>query len=272
MSEGWRCSVENQDWIDVAFVADPHLRNLADRLAHRFSGTSLNATEGHIQTQRLIVLTTGIGIVHIKANLARVDARETLVIGVGVSGEVLEWALEGAQYTTIPSAPDTLLWRAAQDAVDGVRPWSDPQSRPRLFLSHGVADEGILFPAVEALRALYGLSIFLCADSITPGSKWQSEIQENLQACDLFVLVNSDSVQRSTYCAFEVGYASALGTPMRVMSLDETAVPAYLSDIQAPSVPRLLERHPWLNRREAIFECLLSVISSAQPVASQPKP
>ena len=64
----------------------------------------------------------------------------------------------------------------------------------------------------------------------------------------------------STYCAFEVGVATALEKPIRVIALEEDSTPAYLAHLQGMSVQRLLMRKPWLMPDEALLDAILNVV------------
>jgi len=256
------CTAAQDDVNALAFVADPHLRNLADRLAHRFGGVSLHASTGTVRAHRLVVLTAGLGVDYIRAARTRVETNDSLVIGVGIPEGLVNWALPESNYVNVPSEPATALWPTVVAAVEGVSSTLTSQTRPSIFLSHSVADENLIFPPISTLRDHYGLTIFVCADSIKPGSRWQDEIRTKLEASDLFLLINSRSVAKSTYCAYEVGMANGLGKPVRMINLDESAPPDYLAHIQSVSVPRLLERKPWLNTGDAILEGLLTAVSA----------
>ena len=104
---------------------------------------------------------------------------------------------------------------------------------------------------------------FLCAQTrFNQGADGRTESGNQLEACDIFVLINSASLSQSTYCAFEVGVATGLNKPIRVINLDRSAPPDYLSHRQAASVPRLIERKPWLNQADAILDALLTTLSA----------
>jgi hypothetical protein len=261
-AEGWMCTAIQDEANALAFVADPHLRNLADRLAHRFGGVSLHASTGPVRAHRLVILTAGLGIDYIRAARTRVQTDENLVIGIGVSEGLVNWAFPESHSVTVSSEPAAALWPTVVAAIEGVSSALTSQARPSVFISHSVADENAIFPPITALRDYYGLSIFVCADSIEPGSRWQDEIRTRLEASDLFLLINSQSVAQSTYCAYEVGVANGLGKPVRMVNLDESALPTYLAHIQAVSVPRLMERKPWLNPEDAILDGLLAAVSA----------
>jgi len=247
-----------------AFLASPHLRNLADRLAHRFQGTSLHAATGPVRARRLVILTDGIGIDAIKANLDRVHVEEIFVIGVGIDEAALSWAFENARFAKVPAEPHTVLWAAAQRQIEGEDPWAGPTVRPKVFLSHGVADEGLIFPALAALREQYGVDPFVCADSIQPGTNWRGEILDHLRRCDVFLLLCSKAVSSSVYCAYEAGMAAGLGKEIRVISIDGGAVPVHLADAQAIDIPRLRDRKPWLTQGDALLDAMLAALLSTR--------
>ena len=260
--EGWMCTATQDEVHPLAFVADPHLRNLADRLAHRFGGVSLHDSTRTVRAHRLVMLTAGLGVDYVRAARTRVETNDSLAIGVGVPEGLVNWALPESNYVTVPSEPATTLWPTVVAAIEGASSAAHSQARPSVFLSHSVADENLIFPPISALRDHYGLKVFVCADSIEPGSRWQDEIRTKLEACDIFLLINSRSVTKSTYCAYEVGMANGLGKPVRMVNLDESAPPNYLTHIQSVSVPRLLERKPWLNPEDAILDGLLTAVSA----------
>ena len=135
-------------------------------------------------------------------------------------------------------------------------------SRPRIFVSHAVADEARLFPVLQALREQYGLELFVCADSIPSGHEWQQVIRAQLTQCDLFLIVSSKATVSSVYCAFETGMATALEKPVRVIHLEGDATLPYLSHVQASEIPRLLARKPWLTEDEALLDAVLDGLSA----------
>ena len=143
-AEGWMCHAPQDETHALAFVADPNLRNLADRLAHRFC-VSLHSSMGHIRAHRLIVLTAGLGVDYIQAALPRVEADETLVVGIGVSEELVNWAfptshcVRGAQRASGPMASCRRSDRRRTSHH------TEPASTIDLSLA-AVADEPALFP------------------------------------------------------------------------------------------------------------------------------
>lgn len=257
---GWRCVTSTVERVQYAFVGSPHLQNLADRLAHRFGGTSMHALDGRVRATVLVVVTDGVGHASVRTHMEAVHADETLVIGVGLDENMLSWAFPGARIAPIADGSGTTVWDRAQACIEGGGARLVPVSRPRIFLSHGVNDESRIFPALSTLRTEYGLEIFVCADSIRPGADWQEEIRDHLRRCDLFVVLSSKAASSSVFCAFEAGMAVGLEKPTRLVDLDGGPLPSHLRGIQAISLPRLRVRKPWLTEGDALVDALLWTI------------
>jgi hypothetical protein len=260
-TEGWNCGEMTTELVPIAFVASANLRNLADRLAHRFNGVSLNAVDGDIRSERLVILADGHNLERLTQRSERCQAREQTLIGVGVNPRVLQWAFPRAGFLRVSDHPIESLWHVVESAVLTKPEPTLPIARPSVFLSHSAEDEGALYPVLNVLREQLRVKVFLCADSIPAGAVWRQEIRKHLDSCDLFLYIASERSNGSVYCSFEAGMAAALGKRIRVVSLDGSPPPAHLADIQATAVPRLMQRKPWLSRSDAILEATLEAIS-----------
>jgi hypothetical protein len=217
-----------------------------------------------VSCERLVVLADGQDMGWITRMSSKIVRQETLVLCVGVTPSVLQWAFPDDRCIGVGAETGPLLWAQVEAAISTGKPL-EPSHRPRVFLSHAVADEATLFPVVEALREYFGLRLFVCADSIPPGSQWHREILREAQACDLFLFVNSVAASTSSFCAFEAGIAVALNKHVHVVSLDGTNSPAHLHDIQAIDAIRLRDRKPWLTSADAVLEAFLIAL---EPTAS----
>jgi len=249
--------------VPLALVAGASLANLADRLAHRFGGTSVHRPATEIACRRLAILTDGHDIERVRQLSAGIRTEETVVVGVGLPGSLVQWAFPEATFVLIADDSPSILWQSAEAAL--LAPGNSPapaQARPRVFLSHSHRDEGALFPAIETLREHFGVPLFVCADSIAPGEGWLEEIQQQLQDCDLFVFIASAQANDSVFCGFEAGMAMALGKAMHVVSLDGQLPPIHLQHLQAIDVQRLRGRKPWLTSLDALLEALLAGLSA----------
>ena len=86
-------------------------------------------------------------------------------------------------------------------------------------------------------------------------------IVDHLRRCDLFLVIASHAAGSSLFCAFEAGMAVALNKPVRLVLLDDAALPAYVSGLQAVDVPRLMKRKPWLDACDAVLDACLTAIA-----------
>lgn len=241
-------------------VASTTLQNLADRLAHQFSGVSLNSPVSTMDADRLVVITDGQDIPGLRGRLDGVTARRRTLISVGLEPKMARLAFEDFEVISVGEIPDSRLWSAVVSALDAAPTPVAMSPIPAVFLSHAVADEERLVGAVHALRRDFGVTVFSCSDSIRSGSQWQDEIQRYLADCDVFVFVASKSANLSVFCAFEAGYAVASGKPVRVIDLDGVGPPSHLSQLHAADVPRLRAVQPWLNTKEILLDTFLSIL------------
>jgi hypothetical protein len=244
----------------LAITASATLENLADRLSHQLGGVSLRSVSRSIDAERLIVITDGQDVASLQSRLSRVTCNQRTLIAVGVGRAAVQWAFEGFDVVPVEDGPSAVLWRSVLAAVDHVPVQIETQPPPRVFLSHAVVDESRLFGVVESLRRDFGIRLFVCADSIRSGSRWHEEIRAELQACDALIFVSTFQANVSVFCAFEAGYAAALGKPLHIIGLDGQGPPVHLSDVQAIDLPRLTARKPWLTGEEALLEAFLTVL------------
>ncbi len=260
-SEGWTCAVSGGQVVPIVFVASSSLGSLAERLAHRFGGAVADVLGGGQAADRLVVLTDGHDVSGLREKVSRVEARERVLITVGIEPAVGSWAFEGWESVHIPESGPAMLWRAAEAALQQVpqAPLSTDEP-PKVFLSHSVKDEGQIFEVIDTLRSDFGIPIFVCADSIAPGTDWLNTIRTELHGCDVVLFLASEDASRSVFCAFEVGFASALGKPIHVICLDSSTPPLYLENLQAVQTSRLRARKPWLGPSDALLEaCLIAL-------------
>jgi hypothetical protein len=266
--EGWVCGTPTDEWSEVGFVASHSLTNLAERLAHRTSGLAVHRLQGSLHCDRLFILTDGQDVAALHRQLERVESPHHVVIAVGCDPEVIRWAFERALCVGVSGADTAQLWAEVERIVGS--PTGDNQPgedlpRPRIFLSHAVADEDRLLPLIEGLRRNYRLDIFLCADSIRYGDAWKETIKTQVIRSDVFLFINSAAARKSTFCAFEAGMALALGKPVSLLNLDGAELPLFLQDIQASDVLRLRNSRPWLSPSDAILEAILGLLGESHP-------
>ena len=235
------------------------------RLAHRFQGSLLDDTASGTSIRRLILVTDGIDIDDLMSRMTNVEADEVIVIGIGTHLEHLSTAFHHCRLILVEDGPPSALWLDLEGIVKSPEtPISTQRQPPNVFVSHAITDEERIYGPLNIMRARYGYSLFVCADSIDVGNKWRDQIVLNLKQCDVFLLLVSEDASKSTYCAFEYGVAYAMNKPMCVVNIDGSHLPAYLSDYQVIDVPRLLTRKPWLLKEDAILEEILTAIKQSR--------
>jgi hypothetical protein len=260
---GWRCDAQSAADASRVFAATIHLRNFAERLAHRFDGVALHRIDGPIRSPQLVVLSDGHGHGPLQASLDRVSYDDILAINVGLPAGGLQAAFPEAR--TVSIAEQTAakpLWVAVENAVKhgGFDP-TPIHGLPSVFLSHAVADEPVLLPVISALRDHFGVSVFSCADSIDSGTAWKAEVEEQLRRAETVLFISSEAANRSVFCAFEIGMALARNKDLRIVTLAGSLPPSYIQDIQANDVERLLRRKPWLGPTDGLMEACLHALA-----------
>ncbi|MDG1480416.1 MAG: TIR domain-containing protein [Myxococcota bacterium] len=262
-TDGWRCVAATAPVHARLFVAAPHNDNIAERLAHARQGVALHRLAGPVVAASVVVITDGAELDLLTTSLGRVSGprgsppRQRVVL-LGGDPALLRGAFPGSAVESVPDeGHPVLLWRRLTQLLDASPPEPSTEPPPRLFLSHATADEPLLQPAIALLRRL-GVSVFVCGDSIPGGARWWDTILSSLHQCDRLVLVLSEAARRSTWCAFEVGAAAAVGKPIRVISLDGQPPPSFVSHLQMFDVPRMLRQRPWLTQEDSVLEAILS--------------
>jgi hypothetical protein len=199
-----------------------------------------------------------------------IQARTRLVITLGVAGDLLQGVFPDCQIVDLGDVDLFEAFKRIEAIVEGGR--GQPVSAPARalqtgFISHAVRDEALLLPAVEYLRRYFRVNLFLCADSILPGTNWQDTILTALVEQQCFVGLLSAASLASHFCSFEIGVACGLHKPMRFLSLDGSHPPAFVQHIQVVDLPRLARQKPWLDVQDILVDELLNVLSGEAPKA-----
>ncbi len=262
--EDWSCATASAPKVSHGFCAPYRYQNLAMKLAAHYDGVSIGLQDEDDAPglEHLVILVDGS------------DARGTLKIGAslryerctivcfGHGGALLERHLPGAQVLelALDTAPSAFgLIRRVLDGQETVA-FEQAKGARTAFLSHAVADEALLMPAVESLQTQYGVDLFTCAEAIPTGARWHDAIMDALRDKEVFVVLLSQAFARSTFCAFEVGCAYGLGKPMVAISLDGSAPPAFIQHLQMVDLPRQHQRRPWMTPTELLTDALLGAV------------
>ncbi len=267
VSEKWQCQGKSGEVAEWCFVAGPHNLNLAEKLAAELGGIAAHTIDEKIIAEKEVLLTEGTDLEFLSVLDARISANERYVFALNVDPGLIGSVFVNAKI--VPIVGETMeLWQQIRTVcrqefdqnIESTEHLAATKLK-RVFLSHAVKDESILRPAVDYLRRFYEADIFLCADSIASGTNWQAEIVGNLQERESFLYLLSKNSLDSTFCAFEIGFASALEKNIAIISLDGSLPPVFAQHIQMNDVQRLRQRQPWLETDEALLEILLQVMS-----------
>jgi hypothetical protein len=265
VEQGWTCVVGAQH-VQRLFCGSSRYRNLAQKLGWHFKGALVEVGEALPSADQLILVLDATEIAYPRAIFEQAGAPTTTVFCLSGPAAALGAVFPGA--AIVPVEPVDLLeafkWIRRFIKKDSeVSPQTPGQAKPlaSAFISHAVADEPLILPAVEFLRDSYQLELFLCADSIPPGAEWREKIELGLRSSDHFVNLVSTGSYGSTYCAYETGMAVALKRPVSLISLDGSRPPAFVQHLNAIDLQRQLLARPWLSRTEALVDALLQVLS-----------
>ena len=267
--ETWFCEAKVVASFNRAIYASAGLYNLGKRLAWRFDGQSLRFGK-RAQGKKLLIVDDGSQLQQTCDALDDFDFDDVLYIGVDFDPSAIAKTLNIPNYYHVKgSLTDSFV--QLEQLLDywfehGALPANidtdaeNKQQLQNIFISHAVADEVLLIPAVEFIRKLTSSKVFLCFDSIQSGGKWRREIDTALKQTDLFVVVISQDSVKSTYCAYEIGFAQALGKPIKLISLDGTLPPPFVSHIHCIDLRREIAAKPWLGEDSALKLHLLGLL------------
>lgn len=101
----------------------------------------------------------------------------------------------------------------------------------RVFVSYS-SDDRALVGGIKRILEQYGLSVFLAHDDIPPLCDWQEEISKNLNECDAFIPVLTNSFRESYWTDQEIGMAFGLKKLIIPLKVD-THPYGFISKLQA---------------------------------------
>ena len=260
-SEDWSCRVEPQARAPWCFVASPHNENLAERLAAKYQGIAAHTTDEPLRAERIVVLTEGTDLDHVKRVAKGIDAPTRRAIALNIDAGLVAPAFDGWSVQSVRGS-NLELWGAVRKALGSDAPMSQvPRKLGGAFLSHAVSDEKTLAQPIAYVRKHFNADLFVCTDSIGSGKVWHDEIVSQLRARDRFVLMLSSATTASTFCAFEVGFAAALEKQIALISLDGSRPPSYVQHLHMVDLQRRRSASPWLTEHDALLDAFLEVLS-----------
>ncbi|NQZ09357.1 MAG: TIR domain-containing protein [Algicola sp.] len=272
-NDDWACENVIEPQIKRAFLGAPDLLNLVKRLAWRFDGEVINATD-KLSGQQLVIVEDGSTLATLQNTLKHLNFAEIYYVGVDFPTQVIAQALQfkahiqvsdllNDSFVTLESAierwfagdfsPHPSLRQQESIQADEYR----CEVLKRVFISHAVADETFLLPVVASIRQVTQLDVFLCFDSINEGEKWRRQIDAALEQCELFIFIVSKASINSTYCAFETGCAISKDKRIVLISIDGSLPPAYISQLHCIDLQREINAKPWLDLKAALMAKVL---------------
>lgn len=173
------------------------------------------------------------------------------------------------------------------DITDSAASRVDEARASRIFISHAHADAALAEPLLELLRlgAGAGQADIFCSSlpghDIPPGARWLDVLANELDGCELVVLLITPAYLESTFCMCELGALWIKAIPnvplavppvepgdltgilgqTQVLSLSRTEALDQLGMAVAGALDTQLNPSTW-NRRQAAFRTALSTFGA----------
>lgn len=246
-----------------AFVAGRHNENLAERLGSELQGIAVHGVKHAVRADRLVVIADAATLAEVRELAARVEAPRWRIVALDLDPGVVAAFFPDCEIVTATGEGAIALWRSVRDAV--TRP-ADALPVPRAltpaFVSHAVADEPAILPTLDYLREQAGADLFVCADSIAVGTRWHDTLVGELERRPALVWLLSKRSSQSTFCSFEVGFATAAGKRVVIVSLDGERPPSFAQHLHAIDVERRRATKPWLDPHEALADAVIEALAA----------
>ena len=257
----WSCVNNRKARVRDAVLVCEHYLSLGQKWAAHHKMYLLEDQLEDVICERLWILCDGSDIERLLQQRKQIVAQSVSVIGIDIAPQYLSIFGQIDDAQPLQDAGPGSLW-VQLNQIFARRDLASPLPRYQsLFLSHAVADERRLEPAIRYFRTYLGFSVFSCSDSIPNGDNWYVRIVEALRSADVVLCMLSKDVIHSTFCAFEMGMARALHKPISMVSLDESLPPAYMQEIQMLSLARHHRTRPWLSAEDVLIEGMLLSLS-----------
>ena len=240
-------------------VGSPHTHSLTEELAHRHQMVAHHTHPKVTHCDELILIHDSEDLTPLIEVIHRIKHQQRRIISI-----------DCLPSTTLHAHPNTLGFRVDSSPLDTMCTQIDHvlnasksqehQLPDGIFVSHAVADEVMINPSIRRLRTQYNSQPFVCADSISAGQNWNQEIEGALRQSNVVLAFCSNDYLKSSYSAYEIGFAHALNTPVRPILLDGSPPPAFVQHLNAPSVPRILRNNPWYSTTDAMMVAIFRAL------------
>ena len=264
----WTCSQSSSSHYETLIIGSNSLRSLVEYLVHHHNYVNGHQLTSSLTCDELIIIYDGSSLNQLLALLNRYPHQRRRVLSIGCPPPFTFNSnhIKVGLYTITSDESRSLkdLHTILRSFLTLPLTYVSSSHLPaqRIFVSHAVQDEELIIPVIDLLRVHYGLTFFLCADSIPIGSTWYEDIEFNLIQSDLVLVLCSSSFNQSTFCGFEMGMARALKRPIYPILLDDSGPPSYIQHLNAIDLKRIKIASPWLSNSDALLHAFfLSFIS-----------
>ncbi|MGC6507197.1 MAG: TIR domain-containing protein [Myxococcota bacterium] len=255
----WKCSPSSAQFHDRVIIGSSHYRSLTEEMAHRHQLVTHHTHPGVTHCDELIIIHDPDDITPLLGKIERIEHSRRRIISIDCLPSAILIRHPKTMGFQVNSNPLTEL-RVQVDQLLNACKSQAKQLPESIFISHSIADEMDLKPCINRLRSQYQNHPFVCEDSIAAGHNWNQEIEQALRRSSVVLAFCSSAYQKSTYCAFEIGFAQALKIPIRPILIDDTYPPSHLQHLNAPSVQRIHRNNPWYTKTDAMMAAIFRAL------------
>lgn len=105
-------------------------------------------------------------------------------------------------------------------------------SQLKVFLSYSSEDKVNAGDYKRHLEKYYGFQVFIAHEDNTPACDWNPEIKTNISRSDIFIVLISESSEKSVFVNQEIGIAIGLGIKIFPIKIDQTNPFGFIYKIQ----------------------------------------
>lgn len=263
-SEDWSCEVEIK-WAKLGFCSSYHYQNIAHKLAASYPSSLWITNQIAAQVETLVIIVDVTDLEFAVTIRQQIQSKQCIFIMMGGKADLLLPHFPDCRIVSIDEKDIFQAYSHIKHALGSGEIETQINIVKKVplhsaFLSHAVKDEALIIPAVEYLKRYFETDFFICANSIEPGTAWQTEIVAALKAQDYFIAFISEALVKSHFCSFEIGAAYALEKPIVLISLDGTLPPPFVQHLHMSDVKRIQQQKSWLEESDILLEVMLKIL------------